>query len=145
MIDPLVDALGRSTLGRAELGMAISQAVGQVVADKLEVVAEKLEVVAEKAEMEKELRVEKAEMEKELRVEKAEMEKELRVEKAEMEKKKLEVVAEKAEMEKELLLEVSGLRGAVKDKETVILRLHGKLSLRGAIGAWVPLSVDAVA
>ena len=134
VIDPLVDALGRSTLGRAELGMAISQAVGQVVADKLEVVAEKLEVVAEKAEMEKELRVEKAEMEKELRVEKAEME-----------KKKLEVVAEKAEMEKELLLEVSGLRGAVKDKETVILRLHGKLSLRGAIGAWVPLSVDAVA
>ena len=134
VIDPLVDALGRSTLGRSELGMAILQAVGQVV-------AEKLEIVAEKAEVEKELRVEKAEVEKELRVEKAEvekekekMEKELRVEKAEVEK-------EKEKMEKELRLEVSGLLGTVKDKETAILRLHGKLSLRGAIGGWVPVMV----
>jgi hypothetical protein len=123
VIDPLVDALGRSTLGRSELGMAISQAVGQVVAEKGQVVTEKLEAEKEKLEVV----AEKERMEKELQVEKLEAEK------------------EKVEVEMELRLEVSSLRGAVKDKETAILRLHGKLSLRGAIGGWVPMSVDAAA
>ena len=115
-IDPLVDALGRSTLGRSELALAISQAMVQVENEKLEV--------------ETELRVEKAEAV----AAKEKMEKELRVEKA-------EAVAAKDKMEKELQLEVSKLRGTLKEKETVILRLHGKLSLRGAIGGWVLMSV----
>ena len=102
-------------MGRLELGMAISQAVLEVEKEKLEMEKEKLGVEKEKLGVEKEkLGVEK---------EKEKMEKELRV--------------EKAEMEKELRLELSNLRGAVKDKETVILRLHGKLSLRGAIGGWL--------
>lgn len=85
VIDPLVEALGRSTLGRSKLSMAMSQAVGEA------------------------------------------------------EKEKLGVVADKEKMEKELKLEVSGMREALKKNETTILRLHGKLSVRGALGGWVSM------
>lgn len=48
VIDPLVEALGRSTLGRSELSIAISQAVGEVEKEKLGVEKEKLGVEKEK-------------------------------------------------------------------------------------------------
>jgi hypothetical protein len=108
VIGPLVSALERSTLERAELAPAISQAVMLSENERLLAVAEK-----EKAEKKKE----KAEKEKEK--EKA------RAEKARAEK--AEVLAEKTEL-------VAGLRGELKKMETEVLRMHGKLSVRGAIG-----------
>ena len=58
-------------------------------------------------------------------------------EKLGVEKEKEKMEKEKEKMEKELKLEVSGLREALKKNETAILRLHGELSLRGALGGWV--------